>query len=148
MTPSDRWTLIQSLFEQAVTLPAAAREGWLLKACPDDPGLQREVEELAADGAAGGAEFIAGSIQEEAQALGVAGETSRTGDRVGPWRLVSEIGHGGMGTVYLAERADAEYQAQVAIKFVRGPWPRPTGAALPDGAPGARRDSSTPGSLD
>jgi serine/threonine protein kinase len=39
--------------------------------------------------------------------------------RVGPYRLVRELGRGGMGTVYLAERDDEEYQAQVAIKLVR-----------------------------
>ncbi|MBK8245982.1 MAG: serine/threonine protein kinase [Gemmatimonadetes bacterium] len=39
---------------------------------------------------------------------------------VGPWRLLRSLGVGGMGTVYLAERADEAYQAQVAIKFLRG----------------------------
>src|SRR4030095_15375087 len=40
------------------------------------------------------------------------------GSRVGPYRIVREIGHGGMGAVFLAERADGEFDQQVAIKFV------------------------------
>lgn len=40
--------------------------------------------------------------------------------RIGAYRVIRELGHGGMGTVYLAERADAEYQQRVAIKVVRG----------------------------
>jgi tetratricopeptide (TPR) repeat protein len=42
------------------------------------------------------------------------------GTRVGPYRIVGEAGRGGMGTVYLAERADDEYRKRVALKLVRG----------------------------
>ncbi len=42
-----------------------------------------------------------------------------TGERIGPFKLISEIGHGGMGTVYLAERADGQFEQQVAIKLLR-----------------------------
>ena len=41
------------------------------------------------------------------------------GDRLGSWRVVKEIGRGGMGTVYLAVRDDDQFQKQVAIKVVR-----------------------------
>lgn len=40
--------------------------------------------------------------------------------RIGAYRIVSELGHGGMGTVYLAARADDQYQKRVAIKVIRG----------------------------
>jgi serine/threonine protein kinase/Tol biopolymer transport system component/tetratricopeptide (TPR) repeat protein len=42
------------------------------------------------------------------------------GVRIGAYRLIREIGHGGMGTVYLAERADQEFSKRVAIKLIRG----------------------------
>lgn len=55
---------------------------------------------------------------------GLAAELTRTpslerrGLRVGPWRLLDKIGQGGMGTVYLAERADGAFEKQVAIKLL------------------------------
>ncbi|MFT3791838.1 MAG: serine/threonine-protein kinase [Rudaea sp.] len=42
------------------------------------------------------------------------------GDVLGAWRLVREIGHGGMGAVYLAERADGHFDQQAAVKLIRG----------------------------
>ena len=42
-----------------------------------------------------------------------------TGERIGPYRIVRSLGHGGMGEVFLAERADEQFQQQVAIKLVR-----------------------------
>ena len=42
------------------------------------------------------------------------------GARVGPYRILREAGHGGMGTVYLAERDDEQYHKRVAVKLVRG----------------------------
>jgi serine/threonine-protein kinase len=44
------------------------------------------------------------------------------GDRIGPYRLITEIGRGGMGTVWLAERADGAYKRQVALKLPRLAW--------------------------
>ena len=41
------------------------------------------------------------------------------GTRVGPWRLLDEIGRGGMGTVFLAERADGEFEQRAALKLLR-----------------------------
>jgi serine/threonine protein kinase len=42
------------------------------------------------------------------------------GDRIGPYRVLRTLGAGGMGEVYLAERADAQFEQQVAIKVVHG----------------------------
>ncbi|HEU4766200.1 MAG TPA: protein kinase, partial [Pyrinomonadaceae bacterium] len=46
-------------------------------------------------------------------------ESSRIGSRIGPYKLVREIGRGGMGAVYLAERDDEHYHQQVAIKLIK-----------------------------
>ncbi|MCX7556084.1 serine/threonine-protein kinase [Xanthomonadaceae bacterium JHOS43] len=46
--------------------------------------------------------------------------TDRRGLRAGPWRLLEKIGQGGMGTVYLAERADGAFEKRAAIKLLRG----------------------------
>src|SRR5260370_35804137 len=44
----------------------------------------------------------------------------RIGERIGPYRIVKKIGHGGMGVVYRARRADGEFHRDVAIKLVGG----------------------------
>jgi len=49
---------------------------------------------------------------------GVASD-SVTGQRIGPYEIVSQLGRGGMGTVYLAARADEQYEKKVAIKLVK-----------------------------
>jgi len=49
----------------------------------------------------------------------VAREAPRAGQHTGSWRLLRPIGRGGMGEVWLAERADGAFQRQVAIKFIR-----------------------------
>ncbi len=48
---------------------------------------------------------------------------TRIGKRIGAWLLLRMLGHGGMGTVYLAERADGVFEKQVAVKFIRGDSP-------------------------
>jgi len=114
----DRWLRLESLFEEALRLAPAERSGWLARACDDDE-LRAEVERLlGADQEAGGGAFLQMAVREAVGTLS-SGE-SRAGQQVGAWRLIRELGQGGMGTVWLAERADGAYSTQVAIKFVRG----------------------------
>ena len=123
---SAHWERLQALFDAAVTLPPADRAAYLLSACPDDSDLRHEVAEmLALDARAEGGEFIASPIAAGMREIATASAASRIGERVGPYRLLEVIGHGGMGTVYLVERADQEYSARVAIKFVRGAFAAP-----------------------
>lgn len=122
MTP-DRWQEIQALFLAVVDLDPAARARYLAEACAADPTLRDEVLALlTADRRSAAEPFITDAVAAAARAVAAgAGEgAGRIGERVGPYRLLREIGHGGMGTVYLAERADEQYRASVAIKFVRG----------------------------
>ena len=108
------------MFDTAVGLAPEARSAFLAAECAGDPSLLDEVTGLlAADTASAGDGFLREAISGAVQEL-PRDTFSRVGRHVGPYRLVAELGHGGMGTVYLAERADAAYQAQVAIKFVRG----------------------------
>jgi len=115
--PPERWERIQELFHQALEQSPDGRAAWLADVCGGDEAMQREVESLlASDADAHG--FIAGAIGDVASAA-VQGATP-AGKMIGPYRVVSELGRGGMGTVYLAERADDEYAARVAVKVVRG----------------------------
>src|SRR5207253_190728 len=97
---------------------AGERIAFVDEACTDDPELRSQVESLlASDENAGG--FLAMSAVD---ALGVleSGDSGKhlSGQRIGPYQIIREIGHGGMGTVYLAERADGQYRKRVAIKMI------------------------------
>jgi len=112
----DRWAIVRHIFHEVCDLPASARDAALRRLCQDD-GLLREqvVSLLEAD--ARSADFLGPpALVVAPDALAELGVTSLTG-RVGPYRIVREIGQGGMGTVYLAERDDDEYRQQVAIKI-------------------------------
>jgi serine/threonine-protein kinase len=90
--------------------------------CAGDARLRAEVESLL-----GYRERAKDFIETPAFALGAglfAGGDDDDGAgcegrRIGPYRVVREIGRGGMGAVYLAERADGEFQQQVAVKIIR-----------------------------
>jgi serine/threonine-protein kinase len=118
---TDRWTRIEALFAEGARRRLEDRAAWLDLECGGDVGLRDEVDALLrADECAQSGEFITRAIAGAAEDLTSRAEARRLGERVGPYRLVGELGHGGMGTVYLAERDDAEYRATVAVKVVRG----------------------------
>ena len=80
---------------------------------------------LAAHAGAGGfldapAVAQAGAAMAIARAAEPSAPAVASGQRIGPYRILRELGHGGMGVVYLAERADAAFEKRVAIKVVRG----------------------------
>jgi tetratricopeptide (TPR) repeat protein len=113
---AKRWKQVEDLFHQAADLPSAERDAWLDKACGSDAALKAEVcALLASDEAAPG--FVQGKV--DGAIAGFHAGQAGLQRRIGPYRLVSVLGRGGMGTVYLAERADDQYQGEVAIKLVR-----------------------------
>src|SRR4051812_28329212 len=111
MTP-EHWHRVQELFEAALTHDPASRAIFLATAAADEPGLVDEVSRLlAADEKDGG--FLSAPAHAPAVAVTV-------GRRIGSYRVLGEIGFGGMGAVLRAVRDDDQYQKQVAIKLVRG----------------------------
>ena len=129
MTPDalERWQQADAVFSEALDLPPEKRAAFLDEACAGDADLRREVERLFEADAQAGLFLETPSDWFDAPRLpgpGVAAEGDRArravlGQQVGPYRLLDEIGHGGMGTVYLAERADGQFEQQVALKLVR-----------------------------
>lgn len=117
MTP-ERWQQLQSLFDAVVNLPPEQQSAFLDHACADDPSLRRQAESLilANDQST---ERIAGLIREAAETITQEDRPSDVGRRIGPYQIIQELGHGGMGDVFLAVRADDEYQKRVAIKVVQ-----------------------------
>jgi tetratricopeptide (TPR) repeat protein len=116
---------VKSITADALERPADGRDAFLTAACAGDATLRSEVESLLrADARAAG--FLAGAALGGEGAADVVARIAEAGSvpdaagrRVGPYRIVRELGRGGMGVVYLAERADAAFDKQVAIKVVR-----------------------------
>jgi len=113
---SGRWKQIEELFERASQLPPEQRPAFLTAECGADHALRTEVESLLQAGDRAG-DFIDGAISGARPALSRPGIAP--GDRLGPYQVIRELGVGGMGAVYLAERADEQYHSRVAIKLAR-----------------------------
>jgi serine/threonine-protein kinase len=117
----ESWLDVKTIFTAAVELPPERRSQFLAEACADSPTLRAEVEKLlrADDDAA--SQFLgepAWSV-DPPPAPAPASDAFLDGRRIGPYRLIRPIGHGGMGMVFLAARADEAYQKLVAVKIVR-----------------------------
>jgi tetratricopeptide (TPR) repeat protein len=115
---TERWRMIEEIYQAAADLEPVARAGFLEQACGSDCVLRREVEGLL--GASGDVDTaIEASIRTEAETLANRASESVVGKRIGLYRVTGIIGAGGMGTVYRALRDDDEFQKEVAIKVVK-----------------------------
>ena len=115
-------TEVERLVDLASALPPSGRATFLSRECAD-ASLRADVLSLL-DYATGAETFFEEAIQGLAAAVR-GGREPEPGDPVGQYRLVSLLGRGGMGTVYLAERADGEVRHKVAIKLLRADCYRP-----------------------
>jgi len=117
--PPESWQRIEELYLAALEHAPEARSAWLTQACPDNDALRHEVESLlAADGRAG--DFLERRVSEQfSVSFPKLFPGFGLGHQIGSYRLVREIGQGGMGAVYMAERTDGEFHQRVAIKLVR-----------------------------
>ena len=121
MTP-ERWERVKAIAQGALARVPAERAAFAAHACGSDDELAREVDSLlAADSEAGNFIETPALARPELAAIldHVQGAMPWPGRRLGAYSVMREIGHGGMGAVYLAVRADDEYRKQVAIKVVR-----------------------------
>jgi eukaryotic-like serine/threonine-protein kinase len=106
MKQNNRWREIERIFDETLELPEPDRAAFLAQACNGDQTLQREVESLlAAHQQANG--FLASSAAP-LSAKKVLDSSLPTAPRLGPYQLLREIAQGGMGTVWLAARADEQ----------------------------------------
>ena len=114
---SERWRRVNELFEQAVERPAAQRQRFLDDACAGDAALRDAVERrLRADAEAGS--FLEEPLGSPATIDAAAQRDAAPAARLGPYRILHEIGRGGMGTVYAAERDDDAFRRLVAVKVI------------------------------
>jgi len=106
---------VKALFNEICDLPDEAAQRRRLAELAAPAQLWARVLRLAGhDATTRFAKPVAGMLAS------VGGAELRPGERLGAWTLVSELGHGGMGMVYLAERSDGHYQQRAAIKLLRG----------------------------
>jgi serine/threonine-protein kinase len=115
-----RWQRISAIFERAVELPPADRAALLDHECAGDAALRGEVEAmLAADSAGDTFDARAHDLRGRAAADWVEWNAPLDGQLIGAWRVVREIGRGGMGLVFLVERADGQFEQQAALKLIK-----------------------------
>ncbi|MEA3196228.1 MAG: eukaryotic-like serine/threonine-protein kinase, partial [Gammaproteobacteria bacterium] len=118
MISRARWQQIQSLFEQLIDTGAGDRTARLASACGDDLELRSSVESLLQSDARR-EDLLQQAIGEAAESLLEEHQDRLIGTRIGPYRVASILGHGGMSTVYLGERDDSQYRQTVAIKVLQ-----------------------------
>jgi serine/threonine-protein kinase len=108
---------VSALLDVAMELPGHARAHWLASLHEGDPEAAGAVaswlDELAAMESTGFLETRVERLPDSAAAAGV---------EVGAYRLVAPIGQGGMGTVWLAERSDGQFEQRAAVKLLNVAW--------------------------
>jgi non-specific serine/threonine protein kinase/serine/threonine-protein kinase len=120
--PAAEWQKIKSIFLDALELAPDQRREFLDQVCSNDFRLRSEVERMiAADESA--KDFLENTpVASLMDSLPQLPDNSPATQRIGHYKIIREIGEGGMGTVYLAERDDEVHCQQVAIKVLsRGP---------------------------
>lgn len=125
---APRWGEISALLDEVLALTGdEARARWLDGLDGDRVSLRDTLRALLASNA--GVE-TAGFLETLPRLATIAGDEAGAGLRIGPYRLISELGHGGMGSVWLAERADGQFERRVALKLPRLAWGSATAARL------------------
>ena len=109
----DRWKQINEVFHAVLDLPSPEREAYLDEVCATDADLRSEVSSLLVAHAASSV-FDRPAYESASALLGEDVPDPLLGNQLGPYRVVSTLGRGGMGVVYLGQ--DTRLQRPVAIK--------------------------------
>ena len=110
----ERWREVSPQLDHALSLPERERAAWLAALRADQPELAQLLETLLAEHHA----LSQGKFMERGPAP-APGAAPVAGKAIGAYRLLSLIGQGGMGSVWLAERSDGRFQRRVAVKVLR-----------------------------
>lgn len=110
---SDRWQEISPYLDHALSLSEEQRADWLAAFRAERSDLADFLEKLLEEHRALAQEHFL-----EYQPAQPTSEPSLTGETLGAYKLISRIGEGGMGNVWLAERIDGRFERHVAVKFL------------------------------
>ena len=115
----ERWREVAELFDAALALPPEQRDTFIAERAGDDE-IAREVTSLIAalDTASDRFDHPALALMETEAGTSLLPSARRIGDRIGAYRIVRSMGHGGMGAIYEAVRDDDQYKKRVAIKTI------------------------------
>jgi eukaryotic-like serine/threonine-protein kinase len=116
VTP-ERWKRVREVFDRTSEADVRERERVLTRECGSDEDLRREVRSLLVSSEAAG-KFLEVPAVEQVRRSGPWPEAPLP-ERIGSWEIVRELGHGGMGTVYLGVRSDGGFRLTAAVKLVR-----------------------------
>ena len=109
----DQWQALSPYLDQALAMTDDARAAWLSSLGEQDPALAAQLGALLDEHRVLAQEgFLENGRFALPNSTGLAGQT------LGPYTLISQIGQGGMGNVWLARRSDARFERQAAVKFV------------------------------
>ena len=109
----SRWRRLSPYLDEALTLPKGDRAAWLAAIRERDSGLAGDLQNLLQK-----QDELAEHEFLEDQAMPIAVASGRAGLTMGAYKLISPLGQGGMGTVWLAERNDGRFHRRVAVKFL------------------------------
>ncbi|MGA8489803.1 MAG: protein kinase [Terriglobales bacterium] len=119
---AERWKRVDELLQATLQVPADEQEEFLRRDCGDDAELQQEVSSLLSS------HHEADNFMDQPLIVGAGLKNpaleddsfvdSLTGRVVSHYRILSHLAHGGMGSVWLAERNDGRFERRVAIKFL------------------------------
>ncbi|MDZ7670309.1 MAG: serine/threonine-protein kinase [Gammaproteobacteria bacterium] len=109
-----QWARLERLFDEALDLPADEREAFVLARCRDDAQVAERLQSMLRSSERADEQLVS-TLMRAVEDL----PDPRIGQTLGPYRVIALIGQGGMGSVYLGERADAVFTKRVAIKIIR-----------------------------
>src|SRR5262245_38513975 len=113
---ADRWRALSPYLDEALEIPTRGRGAWLESIFARDAGLAVELQKLLVEhDLIHESRFLEQPVAPVARA---AQKQSLAGLTIGAYRLISPIGQGGMGSVWLAERCDGRFEGRVAIKLL------------------------------
>jgi tetratricopeptide (TPR) repeat protein/tRNA A-37 threonylcarbamoyl transferase component Bud32 len=116
------WHRLNALLKDALELDAAARSEWLATLPPAAQDLRPMLERLLDTKLPDGTSQTLKPVVAMAGAAMAAMRAEQPGDRIGPWRLDRLLAEGGMGTVWVAQRADGVMKRTAALKLPRAEW--------------------------
>src|SRR6266516_4345734 len=119
MTP-ERWQQLKHIFQSALERNPAERSAFLNQACADDPALRSQVESLIASHDQAGDSIEAMAAEAATEMLD--DDRAIVGKQIGHYQVLSNIGRGGMGEVFLAQ--DTSLGRKVALKLLRSDFTR------------------------